>query len=191
MNPNDYQMLSLKVKMLTRLQVGLMTMFFLTGCQSYAPIKTAGYVDLDRFSGDWYVIATIPTFLERNAYGAIESYERPKNGRIATTFSFYEGGFEGEFKQFSPTGFVANDGSNAVWGMQFVWPIKAEYRVLYIDDRYETAIIGRSKRDYVWIMARRATLSSDNYQTLVDLVESSGYDITKLRKVPQKASNDP
>ncbi len=75
--------------------------------------------------------------------------------------------------------------------MQFVWPIKAEYRVLYIDDRYETAIIGRSKRDYVWIMARRATLSSDNYQTLVDLVESAGYDITKLRKVPQKASNDP
>ena len=31
------------------------------------PMPVVEYVDLDRFMGDWYVIATIPTFLERDA----------------------------------------------------------------------------------------------------------------------------
>ena len=26
--------------------------------------------------------------------------------------------------------------SNAVWGMQFIWPIKAEYVVVYLSDDY-------------------------------------------------------
>ena len=50
--------------------------------------------------------------------------EVPVDGKVATTFSFYERGFDGEFKQYYPTGFVGNDGSNAVWGMQFVCPSK-------------------------------------------------------------------
>lgn len=169
-----------------RLQIALLSLALLAGCQSYDPIETAEYVDLERFSGDWFVIAAIPTFLEKNAYGAMERYEVPVDGKVATTFSFYERGFDGEFKQYYPTGFVGNDGSNAVWGMQFVWPIKAEYRVLYVDEDYQTTIIGRSKRDFVWIMARTAKLPDAVYDDLVNRVVAAGYDISKLRVVPHK-----
>ncbi len=31
-------------------------------------------VDLQRFMGDWYVIANIPTFLEKGAHNAVETY---------------------------------------------------------------------------------------------------------------------
>jgi apolipoprotein D and lipocalin family protein len=41
---------------------------WLSGCQSQKPLETVDYVDLQRFMGDWYVIANIPTFLEKNAY---------------------------------------------------------------------------------------------------------------------------
>ena len=44
------------------------------------------YVDLERFMGDWYVIATIPTFLEKDAYNPVETYKRDDDGTIATTF---------------------------------------------------------------------------------------------------------
>ena len=172
-----------------KLKLLLISLTFLVGCQSYDPIETADYVDLQRFSGDWYVIAAIPTFIEKNAYGAIETYEPPVDGKVATTFSFYEGGFDGEFKQYNPTGFVGDDGSNAIWGMQFIWPIKAEYRVLYVDEAYETTIIGRSKRDYVWIMARDSQLSESVYDDLVNRVVAAGYDISQLRVVPQKPSS--
>ena len=38
---------------------------FLGGCASKGPeLKTVSYVDLERFMGDLYVIANIPTFIE-------------------------------------------------------------------------------------------------------------------------------
>ena len=38
-------------------------------------LETAPQVDLPRFMGDWYVIASIPTRFERNIYNAIERYD--------------------------------------------------------------------------------------------------------------------
>ncbi|MFT4748792.1 MAG: apolipoprotein D and lipocalin family protein [Pseudohongiellaceae bacterium] len=164
------------------------SLLLLGNCQSGAdlpPILTADSVDLERFSGDWYVIANIPTFIETDAYNAIESYAPPVDGVVATTFSFNEGGFNGKQKTYKPTAFVRDDTGNAVWGMQFVWPIKAEYRVVYIDPDYEFTIIGRSKRDYVWLMARAPSIADTDYRRLVDIIEGQGYDLDKLRKVPQ------
>ena len=47
----------------------------LWGCQTMNPIHTVESVDLKRFMGDWYVIASIPTFIETDAYNAVESYK--------------------------------------------------------------------------------------------------------------------
>jgi len=160
----------------------------LAGCSStgQAPLRTAEQVDLPRFMGDWYVIAHIPTFLERNAFNAVESYRLLDDGRIATTFHFNDGGFDGPRKTYHPTGFVIDTESNALWGMQFIWPIKAEYRVVYVDDEYRHTIIGRSKRDYVWIMARTPRIPAQDMQPLLDIIASQGYDTTRLRDVPQQ-----
>ena len=69
----------------------------LAGCGAQQPeLKTVDYVDLDRFMGDWYVIANIPTFLEKGAHNAVETYEMNDDGSIATTFVFRDGSFDGE-----------------------------------------------------------------------------------------------
>ena len=67
--------------------------FTLIGCQSATlpPLKTVANVDLPRFMGDWYVIANIPTFIEKGAHNAVESYRLDKDGTIATTFTFRAG----------------------------------------------------------------------------------------------------
>ncbi len=163
-------------------------LLFGAGCQTteYAPIRTADYVDLERFMGDWYVLGNIPTVIEREAYNALESYRLEDNGTIDTTFSFNKGSFDGPEKTYHPRGFVRDKETNAVWGMQFVWPIKAEYRVMYVDPDYEQTVIGRRARDYVWIMARKPHLPEADFQRLVELVAAEGYDISNLRRVPQR-----
>ena len=71
--------------------------FTLLACASQrTPIPTARHVDVDRFMGDWYVIASIPTVIERDAHEAIESYRLDADGTVATTFTFRKGGFDGE-----------------------------------------------------------------------------------------------
>jgi apolipoprotein D and lipocalin family protein len=158
----------------------------LSACSSAPTIPTAKDVDLPRFMGDWYVIANIPTWPERDAYNAIESYKLDPDGSIATTFTFRKGAFDGPEKVMRPRGFVTDEKSNAVWGMQFVWPIKAEYLISHVDAGYTETIIARSSRDYVWIMARKPVLSEADYARLVQMVADLGYDMSKLQKVPQR-----
>lgn len=159
----------------------------LAGCQaSLPPMETVEYVDLDRFMGDWYVIANIPTFIEKEAYNAVETYRMDDDGSIATTFIFRKGGFDGELKQYEPRGFVVDTESNALWGMQFVWPFKGDYRIIYLADDYSTTVIGRQKRDYVWLMARTPEISDEQYRRALHVIQAAGYDMDTLRRVPQQ-----
>ena len=150
------------------------------------PVQIASHVDLPRFMGDWYVIANIPTFIERDAYDAVESYRLDDDGTIDTTFTFHKGGFDGKARRYKPRGFVFDHESNAVWGMRFVWPIKADYRILSVSPDYQRTVIGRDKRDYAWIMARTPSISDADYAELLALLQAQGYDISKVRKVPQQ-----
>ena len=79
-------------------------------------LKIVDNVDINKFMGDWYVIAHIPAFIEKNAYNAIESYALNNDGTIATTFTFNEGALDGPRKQYNPKGFVVNGTNNAEWG---------------------------------------------------------------------------
>ena len=92
-------------------------------------------------------------------------------------------------KTYNPRGFVIENSGNALWGMQFIWPIKAEYRIAYLNDDYTQTIIARNARDYVWIMARTPTITNAEYEKLTKLVVQYGYDLSKLRKVPHNESN--
>jgi apolipoprotein D and lipocalin family protein len=156
------------------------------GCQSPQPLATVPFVDLPRFMGPWYVIANIPTFIEKGAHNAIESYKLDADGSIATTFTFRAGAFDGEEKRYTPRGFVVDRQSNALWGMQFLWPIKADYRITYLADDYSQTVISRIQRDYVWIMARTPEIPEADYQRLLKLAGDQGYDVAKIEKVPQQ-----
>jgi apolipoprotein D and lipocalin family protein len=157
------------------------------GCAS-APlprIQTAKAVDLDRFMGDWYVIAAIPAFIERKASNAIEHYDRAPDGTIRTTYTFRNGAADGPRKAYHPTGYVVDAVDHSTWAMQFLWPFRSEYLIAAVDPGYQSTIIARNARDYVWIMARTPALPDAEYRRLVAEVAALGYDTTRLRKVPQ------
>ena len=172
-----------------RLGCALGPLLALLGCRSASglpPLETVSHVDLPRFMGDWYVIANIPTALERGAHNPVESYRLAADGTIETTFTFRAGAFDGVLKSYHPRGFVLDHDSNAVWGMQFIWPIKADYRIVYLDDDYSLTVIGREARDYVWVMAREPQISADAWTRITDLLQRVGYDTSKLQKPPQR-----
>lgn len=149
-------------------------------------MKTVDYVDLDRFMGDWYVIANIPTFVEKGAHNAVETYAMNEDGTVDTTFVFRADAFDGPEKRYNPRGFILDKETNARWGMRFVWPLKSDYRIVYLDDDYSQTIIARQKRDFIWIMARTPTITDADYDRLVEFAASIGYDTGKIERVPQR-----
>jgi apolipoprotein D and lipocalin family protein len=166
----------------------LLVTLLLAGCQSVSmpPLAQVDKVDLARFLGNWYVIASIPTFIETDAYNAVESYALAPDGTIETTFTFRQGAFDGPLKRYAPRGYVLDRSSNAVWGMQFVWPIKADYRIAWLAPDYGATVVAREKRDYVWIMARTPHIPDADYARIEAFVAAQGYDVSRLRRVPQR-----
>ena len=136
--------------------------------------------------GDWYVIAHIPSFVERHAYDAVESYALRPDGRIQTTFRYRNKSFEAPLRTMRPVGTVKPGTGNAVWGMQLVWPIKAQYIIAYLDPSYTETIIARDARDYAWIMARTPRIADEEFAADVERLRQMGYDTSTLRRLPQR-----
>ena len=165
------------------------SVFLIMSCQSpKSPLTTVSHVDLESFMGTWYVVGYTPILVDGKAHNATEHYYLKSDGRIQTTYQYRQGSFDGPLKTFQPTGFVYNKETNSEWRMQFVWPFKAEYRIVHLDDAYQYTIVGRTKRDYVWIMSRQADISEAKYQQLVQRVAELGYDTAKLRRVPHSVT---
>jgi apolipoprotein D and lipocalin family protein len=172
--------------MTPKILTALLSVLLLSACATRpVTIRSVEHVDLPRFMGDWYVIAHIPSRTERNAHNAIENYALAGDGSIATTFR-YRNAPDGPLKVMRPKGTVVPDTGNAVWGTQFIWPIRAEYVVSYLDPDYQQTIIGRSARDYAWIMARTPTLPEARYAELVQQLAELGYATDRVRRVPQQ-----
>ena len=142
------------------------------------PIATVADVDLDRYMGDWYVIAHIPLSAEREAFDAVESYRRRDDGAIATTFTFRRGSFAAPLETLTPVGFVEPGTGNAVWGMRLVWPFRAEYRIAWLDAGYSQVIVARNARDYAWVMARTPTIADADYAAHVARLQAMGSDVS-------------
>ncbi|HEX7368996.1 MAG TPA: lipocalin family protein, partial [Rhodanobacteraceae bacterium] len=103
---------------------------------SLPPIQPVAHVDLPRFMGTWYLIATVPTSYGKDAYNAVETYALKKDGNIHTTFTFHNDAFDGPVKHIESTGYVKDGTGNAVWGVALFWPFKLQYIVAYLKPDY-------------------------------------------------------
>lgn len=149
------------------------------------PLPSAPAFDLDAFMGDWYVQGHIPLGPEADAHNPVESYRRGDGDRIDVAYAFREGSFTGPLKFLKPTGFPTDD-DDAEWGMRLVWPFRAEYIVTHVNPDHTETIVGRTKRDHVWIMTKEPMIEDHHYERLVSLATAMGYDADDIRRVPQR-----
>jgi apolipoprotein D and lipocalin family protein len=144
-------------------------------------------LDMDRFAGDWHVVASIPVgipfFDDGEAFNYTESYEIMDDGRVKMTCEFNEGSFEGERKTFSFKAKSKSE-SNAEWDVQFVWPLSARYMVIHLDENYENVIVAVPSRRWAWIMSRGPDINETQYDSLINILASNGFDIAKVRRIP-------
>lgn len=150
------------------------------------PITPVDHVDLSRYMGRWYVVGFIPTDYGKHAYNMVETYRQMKNGEICTSLWFRNGGFDGEVKTKHDTASVQSGSGHAVWSVHVFWFIHAQYIVAWLAPDYSQVIVARDKRDYVWLMARQPQVSDADYRAMRGRVKAMGYDVSRLRRVPQK-----
>ncbi len=143
-------------------------------------------VEIPKFMGRWYVIASIPTMFETDAFNATETYTwNAAKDRIDIDFRFNKDSATGPVKKIPQKAFIYNKDTNAEWRVQPIWPLKFAYLIIDLAPDYSYTIIGVPNRNHVWLMAREPQISEVLYQQLVKKMDTLGYDTSKLQKVPQ------
>ena len=165
----------------------LVTLLSLFSCSSPPPLKKVASVDINKFMGRWYVIANIPTFIEEGAHNGVETYTwNEKENWIDVLFEFNQDSFEGKKKKLPQKAFIFDKQTNSEWRIQMFWPIKFPYYIIDLAEDYSYTVIGLPSRKYLWIMARNPTLDEKTYEEIIARVKKLDYDITLIKKVPQK-----
>lgn len=153
---------------------------------SLPPLQTVEHVDLERYMGDWYVIAHIPYALEKGKVGTLDRYALRPDGRIDNIYLFRKGSLDAPLKQWKGVAWVHNQETNAEWRIQFVWPLRVPYFVVGLDPDYQWSLIGYPNRKLAWILARKPMMDDALYESMLDRLEAQGYDRSLIVKVPQR-----
>ena len=169
---------------LIKIQIFLVT-FFILGCSTIHINQTVKFVNIERFMGDWYVIASVPSYIENDAVNPIESYTFNPDGYIDTQFSFYTNNEKKVMKKYNAKGFIRNKETNAEWGMQFFWPIKFSYLIVDLSIDYSFTVISVPSKKYIWIMSRTMALDDEVYIQIIEKLKNNGYDISKIVRTNQ------
>lgn len=154
----------------------------LIACSSSTYKETVSKVNMDRFMGDWYVIAGRFTYFEKDAYNAIEKYRwNEKEQRIDISFEFNKGSINGPKDDISQKGWVINKNTNATWEVSPFWPLRFGYLVIDLDPDYQWTAIGVPDQAYLWIMSRTPHMPKDNVEAILQSLKLKGYDTTEIK----------
>ncbi len=154
------------------------------GSANLPPIRPVQHVDLTRFMGTWYLVASIPTPFERDAWNAVETYALQADGSIRTTLSFNHGGADGPRKRIEAPAYVRPGTGNAVWDVRVFGPIRAQYVVAGLRDDYSLMVVARDARDYAWVFARSPSIAEADLERSRTQLRNWGYDLSTWRQVP-------
>lgn len=157
-------------------------------CTSLPPVKTAPYVDINRYYGKWYVIASRPTSFEVGAHNATESYSpRPNSEIIDVDFRYRKDSFTGPEETIPQKAWIHDSKTNSHLKISLWWiPWSLDYLILHIAPDYSWTAVGVPNQDYLWIMSREPKMSDEQLQAIIKTVEEGGYSVKNVSRVPQE-----
>jgi apolipoprotein D and lipocalin family protein len=143
-------------------------------------------VDLPRYMGQWYVIANIPYFAERDFVASRAEWKLRPDGRIDDAFIGRKGGFDGPEKRYQFLDTVKSGSGGGEWRVRLFWPVTVSQLTLYVDPDYRYTLIGYPDKSLGWIFSREPVMDDATYHALLARLDDMGYDTSRFRRVPQK-----
>lgn len=146
-------------------------------------------VDVERYMGLWYAVASIPTTFERAcAQGTTAEYHLLPDGRIDVKNTCYRE--DGTPFDANGRAWVPDPTEPAKLKVSFVrlvgrWFFPGDYWILDLDSDYGYAVVGHPRRQYGWILSRTPTLSEETLEGIFERLEAAGYDRTDFRVIDQ------
>ena len=152
-----------------------------------APVVSVPSVDLGRYSGKWFEIASFPMFFQRNCVAdtTAEYALAPDGGVTVHNRCRTDSGYDDAIGKAT----VVEGYGNSRLRVSFFWPFKADYWILGLDPEYRWAVVGNPNRKYLWVLSRTAQLPPTLLEAALARASAQGFDLTKLRYTAQTTAS--
>lgn len=145
-------------------------------------------IDIQKFMGKWFVVGSIPSFLDKNSANGTEEYAwNEQTQQIDVTYTY----MSRDFKKTSVTPQTAKpvNESQTNWDLRIKlgpFPVTLSYLIIGCNtEDYSTCVVGDPRRAVLYLMARTPEIDEATYQSMTLIAEANGYDRFTIERQPQ------
>lgn len=170
------------------MKFSLCILLIFTATHSFAKkeVETVSHVDLERYLGTWYEIASIPQRFQKDCASSVEAnYSLAESGEVKVVNSCKKK--DGEIKKAEARAkVVSKDDSNSKLKVTFVkfigwlYMLGGNYWIIDLADDYSYAVVGDPSAEYAWILSRTHEISQDDLEKAMNSLVKNGYDTCDL-----------
>ena len=136
--------------------------------------------DLNRFLGSWYEIARFDHRFERGMQQTKANYVIRKDGKVDVLNTGIKDGKPSEAK-----GVAKLTDTPGLLRVSFWGPFYSDYRIMFLDNDYQYALVGSGSDNYLWILSRTPQINEETKDKIIAEAKKRGYDTNKLIWVKQ------
>jgi len=142
---------------------------------------TVPYVDLKKYEGKWYEIASFPQRFQKGCNCTTAEYTLTDKGFVIVENRCNKDSINGKQVYIKGKAFIVKNSGNAKLKVQFFWPFRGKYWIIDLADDYSYAVIGHPNRKYLWILSRTAIMNENIYERIISRIKEKGFDISKIK----------
>lgn len=148
-------------------------------------LQTVPYVDLSRYAGKWYEIASYPQRFQKGCQNTIAEYSLSEKGFVVVKNRCNKNSPNGKVSSIKGKAFVVKNSGNAKLKVQFFWPLRGDYWIIDLAEDYSYAVVSNPNRKYLWILSRTPKMDEGLYQQILSRLKEKQFDLSKLQRTPQ------
>jgi apolipoprotein D and lipocalin family protein len=144
------------------------------------PLATVPSVDLEKYMGRWYEIASFPQSFQKGCHCTTAEYSMTDKSYVRVVNTCRKDGADGKVKTANGKAFVVEGSGNAKLRVQFFWPFRGDYWIIDLASDYAYAVVGDPGRKYLWVLCRTPRMDETLYREIVERAAGKGFDVSKL-----------
>jgi apolipoprotein D and lipocalin family protein len=166
------------------LLLAFISFFFLRTGKAQS-LQTVPYVDLKRYAGKWFEIASYPQRFQKGCHCTTAEYTLSEKGYVVVKNRCRKGSVTGKESSIKGKAFVVKNSGNARLKVQFFWPFKGDYWIIDLANDYHYAVVSSPGMNYLWILSRTPKMEEPEFAAITARLKEKGFDLSKLQRTVQ------
>jgi apolipoprotein D and lipocalin family protein len=159
----------------------ILTIISSFACATPRPqLKTVPWVDIPKYTGEWYEVARLPHISQEGCYGSKATYTLLEDQKIGVLNECHIGGPDGKISAAKAIAWVVDKTTNAKLKLSFLLPYTGDYWIIDLGENYEYAVVSHPEKQYLWILSRSKHIDRDQYNNILERLKLQHFDTSKL-----------